>query len=427
MKKHIFTITLAFMFLTCYGCAETPGEVLEDMSSYHDIQADDRLNQSEFTMLPITQLNDDIENALHQKYGQYNFTDSVSVSAPETVNIMTFQIMDDFETNYMEAFSSILTQEELARQDIVYQDHTPVYTANGHTYQGKYATYGYEFTNDSEQTLGIVNNLGHICVIQSSAYDSPFETDDETVQIYHVDREDDLSDSYALADGVISVSDAVAYINQWLESSVNQFEPDFSHKVKTVVVKRKADICHFEITVEKYYQGAALNSYATALETDEDTERSYLRYVTSECNVYMYHVNDIDCFTTGGHMLNVTAAEPISEYVSLDSALRHCQVTFTDFQDMTISDINIIYTLSPVYDYIGEEITEDDGTKLNLSQPFPSAGVILNSRPVWEFVIDVAPESYLQEGEINTYGDVHKYIYVDMLTGELFYQLETEL
>ena len=39
-------------------------------------------------------------------------------------------------------------------------------------------------------------------------------------------------------------------------------------------------------------------------------------------------------------------------------------------------------------------------------------------------IIDVDHSEYLKEGEINGYGDMRKYIYINMLTGELYYQFD---
>ncbi|MCM1508974.1 MAG: hypothetical protein NC177_17840 [Ruminococcus flavefaciens] len=92
----------------------------------------------------------------------------------------------------------------------------------------------------------------------------------------------------------------------------------------------------------------------------------------------------------------------------------YCENTFTDFKNVTISDIDIMYTLTPVYDE--SNASEDD--------PFNFEFIGYDSYPVWEFVIDVPPEDFLANGEVNTYGDIRKYIYIDMVTGELNYNFD---
>ena len=150
-------------------------------------------------------------------------------------------------------------------------------------------------------------------------------------------------------------------------------------------------------------------------------------YTRSNIKIQMVNINEIDSFTNGTGIINPIEAESIDECISLESALLLCENTFTDFKDIPISDIKIKYTLTPVYDYIGEKHEEENGTINIITQSTYASGTMLKSRPVWEFVIDVDPSEFLKDDEINTYGDVRKYIYVDMLSGELFYQLDIVL
>jgi hypothetical protein len=79
---------------------------------------------------------------------------------------------------------------------------------------------------------------------------------------------------------------------------------------------------------------------------------------------------------------------------------------------MIISDINVMYTLNPIYyNYDNNDISEKRIKSYN-------------SRPVWELVIDVPSEEYIADREINTYGDIRKYIYIDMLNGECKYNFD---
>lgn len=134
-----------------------------------------------------------------------------------------------------------------------------------------------------------------------------------------------------------------------------------------------------------------------------------MAYVDYGIQIQMINVDTIDSFTNLIGMIEPTVIESIDECISLESALNFCEKTFTDFRDVTISDIDIMYTLNPVYE------TDEEGK-------FFVTGY--NSRPVWEFVIDVPPEEFLADGEINTYGDMRKYIYIDMITGELKYNMD---
>ena len=187
---------------------------------------------------------------------------------------------------------------------------------------------------------------------------------------------------------------------------------------KTVIVREHEDYYLFEITVEVFYHGIPLDSITMISDTDEKNQAMYMKYTSNKIEIQMINVNQIDSFTNCTGILEPIETEIVDECISLESALRYCEKTFTDFKDVTISDIGLKYITSPVYDYIGNESI--------MQNPY-SAGITVNSHPVWEFIIDVEPSEFLRDGEKNTYGDVRKYIYIDIITGELFYQLDTVL
>ena len=77
---------------------------------------------------------------------------------------------------------------------------------------------------------------------------------------------------------------------------------------------------------------------------------------------------------------------------------------------------------------MGVESEDDNGNKIYKNMEFDcSAGITVDLRPVWEFIIDVDPSEFLRDGETNTYGDTRKYIYIDMVTGELHYNMDIVL
>ena len=141
-----------------------------------------------------------------------------------------------------------------------------------------------------------------------------------------------------------------------------------------------------------------------------------MTYYDYGIQIQMIKSDEIASFTNGTGIYIPTEEVEIAECISLESALELCEDTFSDFKDITISDIGIMYTLNPVYEP-NPNAKEDP---LN-----PEIIVGYTSRPVWEFVIDMEPSEFLKKDEINTRGDMRKYIYVDMITGELKYNFET--
>lgn len=171
-----------------------------------------------------------------------------------------------------------------------------------------------------------------------------------------MDRSDDLSDIYMLKNGEYSVGEAVNYINNWLNTEYKTMFPDYDYKVKTIIVREYENHYLFDITAELFFNDVPLDSFTMESAYDEVNKRMYMLYTRSNIKIQMVNINEIDSFTNGTGIISPIEAESIDECISLESALLLCENTFTDFKDITISDIKIKYTLTPVYDYIGENM-----------------------------------------------------------------------
>ena len=225
------------------------------------------------------------------------------------------------------------------------------------------------------------------------------------------DRSDDLSDEYELEDGKHSVAEAVDYVNNWFEANYGQFSPDFDYKVETIIVRKHEEGYLYQILVHALYKGVPLDSYTRAAEKPDGTNVPKMTNLDYGVSIQIVRSDEISSFTNGGCIIKPVEVEAVDKCISLDSALRFCEDKFSNFKDITISDIDIMYTLIPVYEPVPDE-------------PDKQELVRYDSRPVWEFVIDVDPTEFIKEGEVNTRGDVRKYIYIDMITGELKYDFE---
>jgi len=157
-----------------------------------------------------------------------------------------------------------------------------------------------------------------------------------------------------------------------------------------------------------------IDSFTREVESVGDTSMR-MTYSDHCIQIQMIKSDEIASFTNGTGIYIPTEEVVIAECLSLESALRLCEDTFADFKDMTISDIGVMYTLNPVYE--PNPNAENDPLNKEIITGY-------TSRPVWEFVIDVPPSEFIKKGEVNTYGDLRKYIYVDMITGELKYDFD---
>lgn len=421
MKKVMYVFLLAF--LLC-GCAEVPDGVQKDMDSYRKSSATEASDDFSFTYLNVSELEDNVENALQKDYGQFELADDIVCSIPEEISLMTFQYkyLKDLEKYSRDAFSLFFTPQELNAQNI---EESRSQTDEDYI--------SYSFTNETDKLYGRVGNDGFLGVLKPDAYDTMFASGGINVGIYHADRNDDLNVEYQLKDGKCTVADAVDYVNSWLAEAYKTIAPDYDYKVKTVIVREYDGAYLFDILAESFYHGVPLDALAPQTSFDEETNRTRMDYSIYTINIQMINVCQIDSFTNGNGILEPVKEEKKDSFVSLESALQFCKIKFTDFKDVVISDIGVKYTLSPVYDYIGKEVKNDNGDVHILAHPPYGPGIEVVSRPIWEFVIDVDPAEFLQkdkEGNIiepNTHGDVRKYIYIDMLNGELHYQMDVVL
>ncbi len=401
MKKMILIFALILTFAV-NGCAAVPDEVKKDIKNYHGENNNIDPKNFKFTYINTSDLKDSSQKAIEKNYKQFNISQNIEfTSFPEEINQMEFKYTDNFEENYIDILKMFFTQQELNSQEI-------------NLNSSKSGSKSYSFFNEKNRVYGCVSDNGFVSMLKPDTFDISFSYNDPNIKIYHADRNEDLSDTYQLKNGSCSVKDAVDYINNWFETNYKKIAPDYDYRVKTVIVRKHENYHLFEIHTEIFYRDIPLDNLSMEAETDEENLKMHMIYTSNNVTIQMLNVNQIDSFTNGTGILQPVKAEKIEECISLESALKFCETTFTDFRNITISDIGIKYTTSPDYDYI------------NNQEPY-APGISVASRSVWEFIIDVSPSEFLREGEINTYGEVRKYIYIDILTGELHYNLDVVL
>ena len=117
----------------------------------------------------------------------------------------------------------------------------------------------YSFSNDDEKMYGCVGNNGFICFAKPSAFDDLFNGGNR-VKIYHIDRDDDLSDSYELDGTSVTIKQAADFAQDWLDKNYADLEPDLEIAVKTIIVRQSDQgIYSFDIHASKKYNGVLLD------------------------------------------------------------------------------------------------------------------------------------------------------------------------
>lgn len=377
------------------GCKATPQEVKDDMSKYRDTYSYNSNSNFKFTYIGIEDLQKDVDIALSKEYGQFRISDKVNFCQPSEISLLSFKKINNFK-NYEDAFSLFFSEAELSLQKV------------------EKSSKKQKFKNETDKYYCCVREDSFIAALKPDAFDISFSYSEPIKKIYHPKRNDDLNDKYQLKNGVCSVADATKYINDWLEANYKPLFPEYDYQVNTVIVREHCNNYLYQFLIESVYNGVPLDSYTREEKLINDEITGKMGYIDCGIQIQMLSIDTIDSFTNLTGVFEPSVVENIDKCISLESALSYCENTFTDFKDVEISDIGIKYTIIPIYNTDKEIIIDDPDAKC----------IGYSSRPVWEFVIDVSPDEYLYEGQVNNKGDVRKYIYIDMITGECKYDFE---
>lgn len=390
MVKKFFIAIITMLLLV--GCSSVPDEVKQDMNNYRDSNISD--NEIEFSYIDVTDLKKNSESALKKEYGQFNISDKVKFIQPDEINILEFTPISGFNKKANEAMPCFFEKSIIDSQNIIEDDEYLM------------------FYNEEDKIYFCSDNSGFLAMLNPETFDISYQYNEPNIKIYHTNRNDHIEDEYQLKNGKSSIKQAVEYINEWLNLKYKPFSPEYDYKVNTVIVRKHDENYLFQFLAEATYKGVPLDSYTRKGKIINGMFDGKMDYKDYGIQIQMVNVNSVDSFTNLNCMLLPEVKETVDKVISLDSALKYCENKFTDFRDITISDIAIMYTLRPVYE-------TNSNNECYIAR--------YESHPVWEFVIDVSPEEFLEKGKTNTYGDVRKYIYIDMITGECDYDFEITL
>lgn len=383
-------ISILLLALLLAGCAKTPDNIQNNSQS----EKKEANPIKEIQKIPVGELKDDTEKALSYDYSNFTFANGIDVSLPDEYLQCSFTQTENFEENYQDILSRFFDADTLSKEDIVKET-----SSDG--------MISYSFRDEQQKIYGCVGNNGFICFVKPMAFDDMF-VGGNRIKIYHVDRNDDLTDSYALDGEEVSIQQAAEYAQKWLDENYADVSPEFEIKVKTIIARKNDEgIYSYQIFAEELYKGTLLDSLAQVTETIDGNVK--IKYSTHTILMQMFKKDEISSLTNGTGTVVPNEEHSIENIVSLTSAMGYLETTFTDFAlPMEISNINLKYTLSPDYDYVD-----------NRQSPY-DVGIDFDSRLVWEFAFDV-PENELQP----EWGDIQKYIYIDAENGELEYEFDT--
>lgn len=381
------------------GCADVPKNVVS--------KAEERDNNSlsaaadaKLETISVSELKADAERALSEKYSNFTLSDKINVRLPENYMQCDFVQTDGFTARADELVSRFFDAEQLGgiRPEQSSWDYSKAFS---HRTSG--------FRDEEKEIHYCLWDNGFLCFMKGQLFKEQIECG-KVRKIYHADRKDDLSDKYDLNGTELSVAEAVEAANKWLDENYADLVPDYKVSVKTVLA-RQNDYGEnaLQFNAHLTYKGIELDELNQIVKAGS----SGIRYANKRIILIMKNGTDIDYFTNGDGMLRPKEGQSLEKIISLSSALRSIESTFTDFEaPPELGSIGLKYTLAPQYD---ADLPAEQAI------PYNAPGTEYKGRLVWEFVIDV-PHSLIPED--NDPGDVRRYIYVDAENGSIDFEFD---
>lgn len=405
--KRIILLIIILLFLT--GCEKTPDEVKNNMEKYN---SDGDYNQDKIDNSHdiVTNLFGNIDEVLKANYQNLIMPNKITIEDIISIPLLTFKQADDFDHNYYDIMKLFYDESIINRQEIIEKKWSD-------------GTSSYYFDNQKDKIYASITDNGFVAISQSNAYDLIFQNNYEREQILHVDRGDDTNISYKLLDGKCTVKSQIEYVEQWLSNYWSKYEADYTFRVKTAIIRKlDAENYYYQLIIEKLYEGIPLDELVGDFAAfDNENNRGYINGTVNYIEMQIMSSDSISSFRNAfGSIYVDTVDNSTDKFISLQSAVKMLEKELSGFQDIIISDIEVKYTLCPIYDYIGELVTDDK----NMSQTFKTQstyypGITITSRPVWAFIVQVDQEEYKETDGTVKKGDIRKYIYIDMITGEI--------
>lgn len=413
MKRTILAISLAALLLA--GCAEVPEDVKQREAERQDQQsaaaadgAEERSGKLRY--IPVSELPADVEKALAMKLSNFTISERETVDLPEEYAEYDFVQADGMDKNAQTLAERFYSPEELSK--VTLEKGEDSWDERTYIYQG--------FRSEEEKLHCFVWDDGFFCMLKPPFFDK-MGSDGQFRAIYHVDRNDDLSDKYLLGETEVTVAQAAEAAQKWVNENYAEFEPEYDFAVKTIIAKENSDGEYFlDITVSKILNGIDIDELREFLEdTGVDVPNkpgaTYFKTVKMENKLKIMMKNGLypEYFSNIHGYQIPTEKKKLNEIVSLTSAFEYIESTFTNFDKVVdIGDVNLKHILIPDYDYTLGSYSND-------------AGTVYNDRLVWEFIIDVTDSEV--DGLVNDRNDIRKYIYIDAETGEMEFEFNVNV
>ena len=383
MRNLRFWAFALLIGLSLAGCQETPERVKDNMKSYGE---NPQLAEPEVTYCSVDELREakltDTDN------GNLILTEDVDFSAIEDIGILHIKMEDGFlDDGNIEKYASLF---QIDKEGFVEGE------ASGF---GKCITYG---EGEEDDYMNICENGGMAYIAKHNSSPGTGEAKAE----YSLAK-DDISGVFVdFPDGSVSLPRFCQDIERWMDREMPI--EGVSHKVSDVAVRgQDGGKDTLSMCVEYEYKGIRFNNHTTPLYGDTYYENGDVDLLTTYFMTLMdFGSQGVPSFFTRNESFSIESSDPITQVVDLGSAIKVVKDTMSGF------GISKIQEILPLYIPYTPEHSKMPGKKIE-------------ARPVYAFLTG-KDEEETPDRLVSGLGRYRHFFLVDMVTGELWTDLEME-
>ena len=385
-KKSLKILLFCCCFsLLLYGCQSTPQTVKEKSRKYQNAE---NVEQKEIEYVSVSHIFDDKEKILNGNYQNLDLKKTIHLEEMvDSVSVLTLQVQNSFGSKEKLVEMNLAFFGNAQYEDeIEYLEKTPA---------TEWGAYTFHFEENRDSAALYDNGFSWLSKKDSES------TAERLKKIYHVDRGENLKDSYLLKNGKLSVEEAVNYVNDWCDKNWKVLEPEYQFQVKTVYVCEKNDACfYYRFDVCKYYKGMPYDDIDFYVDEDH-------LYIDNILDITMENKGELS-FVRNNHLsYDIKKEENYNDkLIGLEQAVLLVQEKMTGGQKLAIDDIDIKYVVL-------SDVTEE---KQKEGIHYDTPGATAMAHPTWSFIMDASDDA---ENMINSWN--RKFINVDMVTGDVMY------
>lgn len=393
MGRYIVSVLASLMVYLLSGCQQAPQEVVDQMEKYRDNpQAEETIisycSPEQLRKASIDDLEVVPENLILPK--------AVDFSGIQDIGLLKLNFTKDY-TKQKEKIAGVFDIEvsELERMEEELENYERLMC-----------------DDENEEKYLLVSDNGLFSYLGKSCYAEEDLSEEESWKLYETTKRlylgagDDADIEWTLSDQTVSVVQQVKWAENWL-SDIGILSEDFTYPIRTIYLREFPDgKRRLSMMAQIRYHGVPLAYVGGGIGWDGNIP--YVGQMDDCITLDMDSPYEIvQCNNNG--QFEVTGYQKQEKVIDFPSAVQIAADELSGFQAVDIRKIEVLYTLSPQYNYKEENAS------------YNKPGNKVATRPVYCFMIPFGKD--LSQRNIGEGSDMC-YVNVDMLTGEVTSNLE---